>query len=154
METPIEPPSFGARVLARLRGFHDDAQGQILPLVFAFSLAFFTGVVLLINTGTTVNAKIETQNAVDAANVSGATAIARGMNYLARNNVQMAKTLATIAIVRAFKDAIEAARLVLEIWDGIQIGLDATASAVAGIPPAGPAVAGAAPRVALMFPLK
>ena len=35
----------------RIRGFHRNDSGQILPLVFFFALAFFTGVVLVINTG-------------------------------------------------------------------------------------------------------
>ena len=68
----------------RIRGFHRNDSGQILPLVFFFALAFFTGVVLVINTGRSVNDRIETQNAVDAANISGVTTIARGMNYTSR----------------------------------------------------------------------
>ena len=36
-----------------VRRFHRDRRGQIMPLVFFLGIAFFTGVVLVINTGRT-----------------------------------------------------------------------------------------------------
>ena len=53
---------------------------------------------------------------IDAAAVSGATSLARGMNYLARNNVTMTKVLASIVVVRSFEPAIKASKLILKGW--------------------------------------
>ena len=46
-------------MIERLKGFHSDRSAQIMPLVLAFGLAFFTGVVLVMNTGKTVNGRIQ-----------------------------------------------------------------------------------------------
>lgn len=87
-----------------------------MPLVFFLGLAFFIGVGLVVNTGKTVNRRIESQDAVDASAVSGVTSVARGMNYLARNNVTMTKVLASIVVVRSFEPAIKASELILKGW--------------------------------------
>jgi len=114
------PRSWPGRLLAHLRGrlaaFHGEREGQVLPLVFFLGLSFFVGVGLVVNTGKTVNRRIESQDAVDAAAVSGVTSLARGMNYLARNNVTMTKVLASIVVVRSFEPAIKASKLILKGW--------------------------------------
>ena len=116
------------------RRFHRDRRGQIMPLVFFLGIAFFTGVVLVINTGRTVTGRIQAQNAVDAATVSGTAAVARGMNYIASNNVSMAKILATIVILRAFPGAIDDANLTLDVWEVVAIAMDAFGNALLAVP--------------------
>jgi hypothetical protein len=95
------PETLVRRLAGRLRDFHGDRSGQIMPLVFFLGIAFFAGVGLVLNTGKTVNRRIQSQDAVDAATVSGANALARGMNFIARNNVTNAKILASIVIIRS-----------------------------------------------------
>lgn len=104
------------RLVRRAGEFHGDRGGQILPLVFFLGIAFFVGVGLVVNTGKVVNRRIQSQDAVDAATVSGATSIARGMNFVARNNVTNAKILASIVIIRSFEPAIKASDLILKGW--------------------------------------
>ena len=121
---------------ARLRALHSDRRAQILPLVFFLGIAFFTGVVLVIDTGRVVKDREETQSAVDAASVSGVTTLARGMNYVASNNITMAKILATVVILRAFDPAIDMAKVTLEVWQALGEVLSAipyTAAAGAAI---------------------
>ncbi len=113
---PGAPPR---SLLARLRALHADRRAQILPLVFFLGIAFFTGVVLVIDTGRVVKDREETQSAVDAASVSGVTTLARGMNYVASNNITMAKILATVVILRAFENAIEVAETTLDVWEAV-----------------------------------
>ena len=54
--------------------------------------------------------------------MSGATAIARGMNYISSNNISMAKILATVVILRAFPGAIRDARIALDVWRVVAVG--------------------------------
>ncbi len=122
-------------VRRRVRGLHRDEGAQVMPLVMAFGIAFFSGVVLVMNTGRTVNNRIESQNAVDAAMISGTTSLARGLNYLSKNNVSMAKVLASIAIVRAVPPAAQAGLTTLKVWDGVARGMKITGSALEKFPP-------------------
>ncbi|MDH3591362.1 MAG: pilus assembly protein TadG-related protein, partial [Planctomycetota bacterium] len=62
-------------LFGRVRNIHRDEAAQVMPLVMAFGIAFFSGVVLVMNTGRTVNKRIEAQNAVDAALVSSTTSL-------------------------------------------------------------------------------
>ena len=119
------------RLLARIRGFHADRRAQILPLVFFVGIAFFTSTVLVINTGRTVTHRMQAQNGVDAAAVSGATAIARGMNYISSNNITMSKLLATVVIIRAFPGAIDKALDACEVWLVVAIAMKAAGTALA-----------------------
>ena len=116
------------------RKFHRDRRGQIMPLVFFLGIAFFTGVVLVINTGRTVTGRIQAQNAVDAAAVSGANTIARGMNYISSNNISMAKLLASIVILRAFPGAIDDANTTLDVWEGVATGMISLGAALLSNP--------------------
>jgi len=110
------PETLVRRLAGRLRDFHGDRSGQIMPLVFFLGIAFFAGVGLVLNTGKTVNRRIQSQDAVDAATVSGANALARGMNFIARNNVTNAKILASIVIIRSFEPAAKASQAILKGW--------------------------------------
>ena len=78
-----------------------------MPLVLFFSLAFTTSVTLVINTGEVTSRRIQAQNATDAAAAAGGATLARGMNYIAQNNVTMAKVVASMAILNALERAIE-----------------------------------------------
>lgn len=131
-----EPAAWWSRALARARGLHRDQRAQVMPLIFFLGIAFFTGVILVANTGTSVNRKIEAQNAVDAAAVSAATVNARGMNYIASNNITMSKILASIVILRAFDPAIGMSNGILYIWYAIAKALQA----LSGVPYVGPAL--------------
>lgn len=95
---------------------HRDERAQILPIVFFLGIAFFTSVVLVINTGRVTVGRVKAQNAVDAAAVSGATCVARGMNYVASNNITTSKLLALVVIVRALPDAFDVSLDILEAW--------------------------------------
>ena len=117
-----------------VRRFHRDRRGQIMPLVFFLGIAFFTGVVLVINTGRTVTGRIQAQNAVDAAAVSGTAAVARGMNYISSNNVSMAKILATVVILRAFPGAIDDANTTLDVWQVVGEGMVTFGTALEAVP--------------------
>jgi hypothetical protein len=101
-----------------------------MPLVFFLGIAFFTSTVLVINSGKDVTHRIETQDGVDAAAVTAATTVARGMNYIASNNISMAKLLASIVILRAFPPAIEDALTTLDVWEGVAIGMIAAGKAL------------------------
>lgn len=91
-------------MITRLRLFHKDEQGQIIYLTVVSVVVFLSLAALIINSGNAVTRKLETQNAVDAGVVSGATWIARGMNNISRNNITMTQALALIVILDALKD--------------------------------------------------
>lgn len=91
-------------ILGRLRSFHQNEQGQIIYLTVASVLIFLSLAALIMNSGHAVTRKIEMQNAVDAAAVSGATWVARGLNNISRNNVAMTQALALMIILDALKD--------------------------------------------------
>jgi hypothetical protein len=83
------------------RQLHDDEHGQIVFLaVFGFA-AFFALAGLVFNSGRVVTQKIATQNAADAAIISGTARIARGMNMVAANNVAMTEVLGLTVVLRA-----------------------------------------------------
>src|SRR5262249_16886923 len=86
------------------------------------------------NTGRTVTARIQAQNAVDAAAVSGVNTIARGMNYIASNNISMAKLLASVVILRAFPGAITDSNTTLDVWQVVAAGMMGLGGALAAIP--------------------
>ncbi len=136
MET--EPPKMiaGCRVIAdRLRGLHEDRRGQILPLIFFLGVAFFTSVLLVVNTGRAVNFRIENQNAVDAAAVSGATSMARGMNYLASNNIAQARLLSVVVVLRAIPKATDLGEKTLKVWETVVVpAMKIAAQALKGSP--------------------
>jgi hypothetical protein len=96
--------------LRALRQLREDERGQLMPLILFLAIAFYTSVGMVVNSGRVTREKVAAQNAIDAAAVSGANALARGMNYLASNNITQAKLLASIVVVRAFAPAIRDAK--------------------------------------------
>lgn len=91
-------------MITRLRSFHRDEQGQIIYLTVVSVVVFLSLAALIINSGNAVTRKLETQNAVDAAAVSGVTWIARGMNIISMNNVAMTEVLAITIILDALNE--------------------------------------------------
>lgn len=91
-------------ILKRLHSFHRDERGQIIYLTIVSIVVFVSLAALIINSGNAVTRKLETQNAVDAAAVSGATWIARGMNIISMNNVAMTEIMALIVVLRALRE--------------------------------------------------
>lgn len=122
------------RIPERLRGLHADRRAQIMPLVFFLGIAFLTSVFLVFNTGRTVNVRIENQNAVDAAAVSGSTCLARGMNYLASNNLAQARILSVVVVLRAVPQAVYYANKTLLVWDGVVLAMRAAAAGLKSNP--------------------
>ncbi len=120
---PFDEPALAdaSGVGTRINSFSRDDRGQIIPLVMFLGIAFFTSVVMIINTGKTVTGRIENQNAVDSAIISGATNMARGMNYVASNNVTQARIISVIIILRAWLPAAETAEKTLTVWKSIII---------------------------------
>lgn len=117
MDLDLSAAEDGSRgEVERPGNLHRDQRAQILPLVFFLGVAFFTSVVLVINTGRSTVGRMKAQNAVDAAAVSGATTVARGMNYVSSNNITISKALAMVVILRAFPNAIEVAETTLDAW--------------------------------------
>lgn len=90
-----------------LSSFHRDEQGQIIYLTVVSVVVFVALAALIINSGHMVTRKMETQNAVDAAAVSSAAWIARGMNVISMNNVAMTELLALTVVLRALKETWE-----------------------------------------------
>ncbi|MFV1959249.1 MAG: pilus assembly protein TadG-related protein, partial [Planctomycetota bacterium] len=113
---------------ARARNLHGNEDAQILPLVFFLGIAFFTSVVLVINTGRTTVGRMRAQNAVDAAVVSGTTTVARGMNYVSSNNITVSKALAVVVVLRAFPKAFDLAKETLEAWKIVAKAMHAAAN--------------------------
>ena len=87
--------------------FHGDERGQLLYLTVVSVVIFVAFAALIINSGHMVTRKIETQNAVDAAAVSSAAWIARGMNIISMDNVAMTELLAFTVVLRALKETWE-----------------------------------------------
>lgn len=115
------------RIRKTLFRLHRNEQGQIIPLTVFGALVFTFLAALIINSGGGVTRKIEMQNAVDAAAVSGATWIARGMNIISANNVAMTEVLALIVVLKALKDTWEQGLRKAQI-------IEATCNALAAIP--------------------
>jgi hypothetical protein len=84
---------------------------MLFVVLILFVLICFIG--LTINVGHRVSKKIELQNAADAAAMSGAIWIARGLNLISILNVSMTEILAFIIFFEAIKKGNE---LILPIW--------------------------------------
>ncbi|MEJ2640799.1 MAG: pilus assembly protein TadG-related protein, partial [Desulfosarcinaceae bacterium] len=78
-----------------------DGQAIVFVVLILFVLICFIG--LTINVGHRVSKKIELQNAADAAAMSGAIWIARGLNLISILNVSMTEILAFIIFLEAVK---------------------------------------------------
>ena len=76
-------PSLFLRLIGRI---HHDQSGSI-SVVTVFAFIFLTMVLgMLMNVGRHADRKVKIQNAADAATMSGATVLARGMNTLVFTN--------------------------------------------------------------------
>jgi len=87
--------------MQRLRRLHSDEQGQVLWFFVMTIMSLVILAAVVVNTGRQIARKIEMQNAADAAAVSSAIWIARGMNVISMDNVGMTEALGLIANLRA-----------------------------------------------------
>ena len=108
-------------VYKRLKSGHEDQGGQTLVFLAIVMFALVAFFALVINVGDRVTAKVEMQNAADAAVMAGGIWNARGMNMISILNVGMTECLAFIIFFKAFdktyiatKAAIEANKLAAE----------------------------------------
>jgi hypothetical protein len=90
-----------------LTALHRDERGQIIYLTVASVIVFIALAALVINSGHMVTRRLETQNAVDAATISGAAWVARGMNIISMNNVATTELLGLTVVLRALKETWE-----------------------------------------------
>lgn len=74
----------------------------LLGLILLAALLFY-----VFNLGRNVQGRIDAQNAADAAAVAGATQMARSMNTVAMNNVDMARAIAAINVLDATPMALD-----------------------------------------------
>jgi hypothetical protein len=91
---PVRSPSPALR--------RDDGEnGQVMPLAVFLFLLMAALVFLVYNTGVSVNARIQAQNAADVAAHGGAVWTARGLNLISANNQGETRILASIILTRA-----------------------------------------------------
>ncbi len=76
----------------------------LLALVLMASLLFY-----VFNTGRNIQSRVVTQHAADAAAMAGATHVARSMNTVAMNNVEMARLIAAVNVLDATDEALHPA---------------------------------------------
>jgi hypothetical protein len=100
-----------------------DGQALLFVVLVLFTLICFIG--LTINVGHRVSSKIELQNAADAAAMSGAIWIARGLNLISILNVSMTEILAFIIFLEAVKKGNTALYIIYPINLGIAAALAA-----------------------------
>jgi hypothetical protein len=101
----------------RLARLHSDEGGQVLWFFVLTIAALVMLVAFVFNTGKQVTRKIEMQNAVDTAAISGATWVARGLNVMSMNNVAMTQTFALIVNLRAMVMAAKVNKTILTVED-------------------------------------
>ncbi len=90
------------KIKNRLHSTHDDQGGQTLIFIAIVMFALVCFFALVINVGDRVTAKVEMQNAADAAVMAGGIWNARGMNMISILNVGMTECLAFIIFFKAF----------------------------------------------------
>jgi hypothetical protein len=76
----------------------------LLALVLMASLLFY-----VFNTGRNIQSRLVTQHAADASAMGGATHVARSMNTVAMNNVEMARLIAAVNVLDATDEALHPA---------------------------------------------
>ena len=103
-------------LLGRLRGFHRAEGGQITMLT-VFGAAILASMLgLVITTGDQVTQKIEMQNAVDAAALSGGVWIARGLNVTSGLNLIQTQLMAGAIVLNGLDAALAGIRDNLNRW--------------------------------------
>jgi len=90
------------KIKNRLHSTHDDQGGQTLIFIAIVMFALVSFFALVVNVGDRVTAKVEMQNAADAAVMAGGIWNARGMNMISILNVGMTECLAFIIFFKAF----------------------------------------------------
>jgi len=90
------------RIKNRLHSTHDDQGGQALIFIAIVMFALVCFFALVVNVGDRISAKVEMQNAADAAVMAGGVWNARGMNMISILNVGMTECLAFIIFFKAF----------------------------------------------------
>ena len=90
------------RIKNRLHSTHDDQGGQTLIFIAIVMFALVCFFALVVNVGDRISAKVEMQNAADAAVMAGGIWNARGMNMISILNVGMTECLAFIIFFKAF----------------------------------------------------
>ncbi|MCC7192609.1 MAG: hypothetical protein IT444_07490 [Phycisphaeraceae bacterium] len=86
---------------------HARQRGVVMVLVLLAMLLLVGLVFYVINLGRQVNRRVVTQNAADAAAMGGADWVARSLNVVSMNNVEMARLIATINILDSVPLAID-----------------------------------------------
>ena len=126
-------------IYKRLKSGHDDQGGQTLIFIAIVMFALVCFFALVVNVGDRVTAKVELQNAADAAVMAGGIWNARGMNMISILNVGMTECLAFIIFFKAFDKTYIATKAA--------IGLNKAAAeamiAMKSIPYVGPVIAAA-----------
>ena len=102
------------RIKNRLHSAHGDQGGQTIVFIAIVMFALVCFFALVINVGDRVTAKVEMQNAADAAVMSGGIWNARGMNMISILNVGMTECLAFIIFCKAFDKTYLATKVALE----------------------------------------
>lgn len=107
---------------------HRDEDGQISILVVFGAVLLVSLLGLVITTGDQVNQKVEVQNAVDAAALSGGAWIARGLNITSGFNLMQTQLVAGAILLKGLDDA-------LPIIQGIVFMQNVTSAACMPWPP-------------------
>ncbi len=84
--------------------FARDEKGQISVLIVLSLVPFILLVAFIFNSGNQTIRKIEMQGAADAAAVTSAVTVARGMNLMVLNNNAMAEVLSLMIVVRSIRN--------------------------------------------------
>ena len=103
------------RIHNRLHSAHNDQGGQTLIFIAIVMFALVCFFALVINVGDRVTAKVEMQNAADAAVMAGGIWNARGMNMISILNVGMTECLAFIIFFKAFDKTYIATKVAIKL---------------------------------------
>lgn len=102
------------RIQNRLHSAHDDQGGQTLIFIAIVMFALVCFFALVVNVGDRITAKVEMQNAADAAVMAGGIWNARGMNMISILNVGMTECLAFIIFFKAFDKTYVATKIAIK----------------------------------------
>jgi putative Flp pilus-assembly TadE/G-like protein len=102
-------------IYKRLKSGHDDQGGQTLIFIAIVMFALVCFFALVVNVGDRITAKVEMQNAADAAVMAGGIWNTRGMNMISILNVGMTECLAFIIFFKAFDKTYIATKAAIEV---------------------------------------
>jgi len=89
---------------------HDPRQRGVVIIIALLALVLMASLLFYVfNTGRNIQSRIVTQNAADASAMAGATHVARSMNSVAMNNVEMARLIAAVNVLDATDEALHPA---------------------------------------------